>query len=72
MNMQSYVVIKCPKCKGFLIAETNQKTKICPYCGVRITVNKAEKLAYADNVNEALTILKFLKMKRAEEKRQSH
>jgi hypothetical protein len=38
-----------------------QKTKICPYCGARVDLLRAQKVALAKNPFEASTLLRKLK-----------
>ncbi len=57
------LIIKCPKCANPLLAGKTQKTRTCPYCGVRVKVNFAKKIATADNAFHASEMLKRLKNK---------
>jgi uncharacterized Zn finger protein (UPF0148 family) len=59
--MTPTLIITCPKCGGLLMAKTDQKTRTCPYCGTTVYVQKAKKLASAQNPFEASEILKKLK-----------
>jgi len=54
-------VIKCTKCGGLTLSAKEQKTKICPYCGTQINLQKAPKMAAADTALEASEILRNLK-----------
>lgn len=55
------LVIKCTKCGGLTLAAKAQTTKICPYCGTKIDLQKAPKMAAADSALEASEILRKLK-----------
>jgi DNA-directed RNA polymerase subunit RPC12/RpoP len=55
------LVVVCARCGGLLLAKADQKTRTCPYCGSRVDVNKARKVASAQNANEASMILRRLK-----------
>ena len=55
------LVIKCTNCGGLTLAAKAQKTKICPYCGTKIDLQKAPKMAAADTALEASEILRKLK-----------
>jgi DNA-directed RNA polymerase subunit RPC12/RpoP len=43
------------------LANEEQKTRTCPYCGFKVAVEKAKKMASAKTANEASTILRRLK-----------
>lgn len=57
----SFLVVVCGKCGGFLLAKAEQRTRTCPYCGFKVLVEKAKKVASAKNVYEASEILRKLK-----------
>jgi hypothetical protein len=61
--------MKCPNCTGLFLAGTTQKTKICPYCCKGINLQKALRIAQANNSIEASEILKQLKAKAAKNPR---
>jgi DNA-directed RNA polymerase subunit RPC12/RpoP len=46
------------------MASDNQKTRTCPYCGSRVDVRRAKKIASAENAFEASEILRNLKSKK--------
>ena len=54
-------ISKCPKCGGYLLASQKQKTKICPYCGAKINLQKVQLIASAKDSFEASEILRRLK-----------
>jgi len=54
-------IVKCTKCQGFILAEKGQKTKTCPYCGTKVNLLRAQKVASANTAMEASEILKHLK-----------
>ncbi|MCK5628509.1 DUF1922 domain-containing protein [Candidatus Bathyarchaeota archaeon] len=62
--MKSAVIVACTRCRCLLIAIQDQKTRSCSYCGARITISKAEKVAIAKNSFEASKILRKLKMRK--------
>lgn len=66
--MASFIIVACRKCGGLLVAETGQKTRTCPYCGVRFSLDKAKRVAVAGNAREASMLLKKLKRKLAEKR----
>jgi len=57
----SFLVVVCGKCGGFLLAKAEQRTRTCPYCGFKVLVEKAKKVASAKNAYEASEILLKLK-----------
>jgi predicted nucleic acid-binding Zn-ribbon protein len=59
--MGATVIVKCTKCGGFMLAAKEQKTKICPYCGINVNLLCAQKVASANTAKEASEILKHLK-----------
>jgi len=58
-----YLIIVCPKCGKLLIARSDQKTRLCPYCQKRIMVYKAVKVAKAKTAREASIVIQKLKSK---------
>ena len=61
--MTNYVIVACGECGGYLLAKTGQKSRTCPYCGSRILLEKAKKIAYSKKADEASAILRKLKEK---------
>jgi len=66
VKMAPTAIIKCPNCTGLVLAGTQQKTKLCPYCGKNINLQKAQRVAQAANAKEASEILKQLKTSKAQ------
>jgi len=62
--MTQTAVIECPKCRGLMLAKANQKTKTCPYCGSRVEVLTAKRLANAETAMEASAMLRKFKTER--------
>jgi DNA-directed RNA polymerase subunit RPC12/RpoP len=56
-----YAVVTCYKCGKLALAQTRQKTKQCPHCGIRFSVEKSKKLAYAKSAREASMLIRRLK-----------
>jgi len=44
-----------------MLATQTQKTKICPYCGAHVNIQRAQRVATANNAFEASEILRKLK-----------
>lgn len=63
--MTSYSVVVCGKCGGYLLAKTDQQTRTCPYCGSKVLLEKAKKVAAARNAYEASELLRKFKEKAA-------
>jgi DNA-directed RNA polymerase subunit RPC12/RpoP len=59
--MATIIILKCTHCGGYMLAAQTQKTKLCPYCGVRVNLQKAQRLAVASNAAEASEMLRRLK-----------
>jgi len=57
----TFAVVVCSNCGGFLLAKAEQRTRTCPYCGFKVALDKAKKVAAAQNAYEASTILRKLK-----------
>jgi len=54
-------IMKCTKCGGLMLCSFGQKTKICPYCGTNIILQKTQRVASAKTAFEASEILRKLK-----------
>jgi DNA-directed RNA polymerase subunit RPC12/RpoP len=54
-------VVACSRCGGLLLAKADQKTRTCPYCGSKIVLDGAKKVASAEDAFEASKILRKLK-----------
>jgi DNA-directed RNA polymerase subunit RPC12/RpoP len=57
----SFQIAVCSECGGLVISKAGQKTKTCPYCGFKIHIYEARKIASAKNAYEASEILRKLK-----------
>jgi DNA-directed RNA polymerase subunit RPC12/RpoP len=62
--MGSTLIVVCSRCGGLLMAANDQKTRTCPYCGSRIDLKRAKKIASAKNAFEASEILRDLKSRK--------
>jgi len=62
--MGSTLIVVCSRCGGLLMASNDQKTRTCPYCGSRIDLKRAKKIASAKNAFEASEILRDLKSRK--------
>lgn len=60
-----YVVVRCPRCGGFLLGNTVHRTRSCPHCGHRAALRGLRVLARTDSSREALALIQALKEKEA-------
>ena len=59
--MPTTEVVACSRCGGLLLAKADQKTRTCPYCGSKVALDRAKKVASAEDAFEASKILRKLK-----------
>ena len=59
--MGATLIVKCTKCGGLILCAVGQKTKICPYCGTNVNLQKTRKVASANNAFEASEMMRKLK-----------
>jgi DNA-directed RNA polymerase subunit RPC12/RpoP len=62
--MRLTLIIVCNRCGGLFLAADGQKTKTCPYCGTRVDVRRAKKVAAAKSAFEASEILRHIKSRK--------
>jgi DNA-directed RNA polymerase subunit RPC12/RpoP len=65
----SFLIAVCSRCGGLIIAKAEQKTRTCPYCGFKVNVHEARKVASAENAYEASEILRKLKSDAKQQKK---
>ncbi|MFB3888258.1 MAG: DUF1922 domain-containing protein [Candidatus Bathyarchaeia archaeon] len=70
--MPIIAVIECNHCAGLLLAPAEQKTRTCPYCGTRIELPRAKRVATAQSAQEASEILRAIKSTRQTNPRRTH
>jgi hypothetical protein len=58
------LIIECSRFGNLFLAADNQKTRTCPYCGTRVNVRKAKKIASATNAYEASEMLREIKSRK--------
>jgi DNA-directed RNA polymerase subunit M/transcription elongation factor TFIIS len=63
-TMPPTFIVECPQCSGLLLAAADQKTRTCPYCGARVDLHRARRLAKAENAFDASEILRKIKADR--------
>jgi predicted RNA-binding Zn-ribbon protein involved in translation (DUF1610 family) len=59
-----YLVVECTSCARFLLATSNKRTRSCPYCGKRVTLEDAKVLARSEEAEEARLALQELKIRK--------
>jgi DNA-directed RNA polymerase subunit RPC12/RpoP len=63
-SLGTTLIIECTSCGNLFLAADSQKTRTCPYCGKRVTVEKAKKVASAENAFKASQLLRNIKNKK--------
>ena len=56
-----HAIIVCYKCGQYLLAKMDQKTRQCPYCETKLTLNKAKVIASAKTAREASNLIRTMK-----------
>jgi DNA-directed RNA polymerase subunit M/transcription elongation factor TFIIS len=59
-----YLVVNCPNCKGFILANDKNKTRSCPICGYKTNIFNLKVNARVKNYKEAVEIIQNLKKKK--------
>ena len=59
-----YVVINCPTCGKIILANTADKTRLCPHCESKIPILGTRILARSRTTQEAVDIIQHLKSKK--------
>jgi predicted RNA-binding Zn-ribbon protein involved in translation (DUF1610 family) len=59
-----YLIINCPSCGKIIMANTANKTRSCPHCGVKVPTQRAKVLARSRTTQEAIEIIQYLKSKK--------
>ncbi len=62
--MPATTVVECNKCSGLFLATKTQRTRTCPYCGTKVNLQKAKRLATTENAIDASAMLRKLKAER--------
>ena len=58
-----YVVVRCPRCGGLMLAKTVQRTRSCPHCGHRAELRRLRVLGRTGSPREAVALIQALKEK---------
>jgi len=59
-----YLVVSCANCGRFLLAASDKRTRSCPYCEKRLSLEDAKVFARSEDAEEARLALQELKMKK--------
>ena len=62
--MPMTLIIECTQCSGLLLATIDQKTRVCPFCGAKVNLLRAKRLASAENSMMASEMLRKIKSDR--------
>lgn len=57
----TYVVVRCPQCRGLVLGNTAYKTRSCTQCGHRIVLRGMKFLARTDSSQDAIQMIQELK-----------
>ena len=58
-----YIAVECSNCRRFLLATSDKKTRMCPYCGKRVNLQDARIVAKSESSEEARRLLQELKVR---------
>jgi hypothetical protein len=59
--MSTYLVVRCPRCAGLMLAKASQKTRTCPNCGHRSKLTGLKIHGRTDSSIEAVALIQALK-----------
>jgi len=57
-----YLILECNMCKRYLLAISSNKTRTCPYCGKRVSLENAKVISRLKTAEEARLALQELKI----------
>lgn len=60
-----YVVVRCPRCGGLMLAKPVHRTRSCPHCGHRTTLHGLRVIGKTDSSRQAVALIQALKEKEA-------
>ena len=58
------LIVECIQCSGLMLATIDQKTRVCPFCGAKVNLLRAKRLASAENSMMASEMLRKIKSDR--------
>jgi len=59
-----YLIVVCGGCGRLLVADGSLKSRTCAYCGARVWLAKAKRVASARSAMEATELVQYLKQKK--------
>ena len=59
-----YLIVVCGGCGRLLVADGGKKSRMCPYCGVRVWLAKAKRVGSAESAREASKLVQHLKQRK--------
>ena len=62
-----YLIINCPSCGKIIMANTANKTRSCPHCGVKAQVRGAKVLARSRTTQDAVETIQHLKAQKSKD-----
>jgi len=60
-----YVVVRCPRCGGLMLAKTVHRTRSCPHCGHRTPLRGLKVLGRTDSSRQAVVLIQAMKEEEA-------
>jgi DNA-directed RNA polymerase subunit M/transcription elongation factor TFIIS len=60
-EMAQTKIIECTKCGNLMLITDTQRSRACPYCGIRVEARRAHTLAAAEDAFTASKVLRELK-----------
>lgn len=56
-----FVIVVCDGCGRLIVAEGRFKSRRCPYCGFRVWLGRARRVANVESAREARELVQRLK-----------
>lgn len=63
-----YLVVQCTNCSRFLLATSDQRSRSCPYCGKRLSLEDVKVLAKSESAEDARLVLQELKIQKRQDR----
>lgn len=61
--MSLYIIVRCPRCGGLMLANTSYRTRSCPSCGHRSKLSGLKVLSRTDSTRDAVALIQAMKRK---------
>ncbi len=59
-----YLIVVCGGCGRLLVADAAKKSRLCAYCGFKVLLTNARRVASAETSREASELVQHLKLKK--------